>query len=214
MEFFAPQPNRWYLRLEQSPDICTIPLSQAAGRNIHGNLPTGADARRWHQVFNEIQMLLFAHPLNEERSARGEVPINSVWLWGQGEAATVQRRYDSASSDEVLVEMLAAVADIPFLAWPECWQGRGNEQLLVWTGLRGALQRGDLAAWRDALQAFETGYAQPLWQALRRGEIAQLQLDVLGGDSVWQIGLTRGDAWAFWRKGKKLADYSVASTHD
>lgn len=211
MEFFAPHPARWYVRLAGLPEITTVPLSQAAGRNIHGNLPTGTDARRWHQLFNEIQMLLFAHPLNEVREARGDMPINSVWFWGNGEDARVQSTYDSASSDEILTEMLAAAAKVPFSSWSEQWcvEAGEGQQLLVWTGLRDALQRGDLAAWRSALQDFETGYAQPLWQALRGGKIAQLRIDILGGDSLRQLHLTRGDAWAVWRRGKCLADYSA-----
>lgn len=243
LEFFAPHPARWYLRLAKLPDISTVPLSQASGRNIHGNLPTGTDAVRWHQLFNEIQMLLFSHPLNEVREVRGEVPINSVWFWGgydtllaepadcgnsrdttpcasdgydreeRGGETQVpgQCDYDSASSDEVLVQMLAQAAGTPFLNWSERWHGDVGEgrQLLVWTGLRSALQRGDLAAWRSALEDFEASYAKPLWDALRGGKIAQLQLDVLGGDSVRKLRLTRTDAWAFWRQSKKLADYSA-----
>ncbi|MFA6971776.1 MAG: hypothetical protein WC208_10295 [Gallionella sp.] len=219
MEFFAPHPSRWYVRLVELTEIITVPLSQAAGRNIHGNLPAGTDARRWHQLFNEIQMLLFAHPLNEAREARGEVTINSVWFWGNGEGAApapapAQCDYGSASSDEVLVEMLAASAGILFDSWQPAWRSTEGRQLLVWTGLRSALQRGDLAGWRSALQQFETGYAQPLWQALRKGQISQLQVDILGGDSLRQIRLARGDAWAFWRRSQPLAYYSAESKNN
>lgn len=221
MVFFAPHPQRWYLKLAALPDIATVPLSQAAGHNIHGNLPTGAEARRWHQLFNEVQMLLFAHPLNAAREARGAVPVNSVWFWGNGSNDIApQCTYDSVSSDEVLVEMLASAAGIPFADWSPTWHNslssapcsggatRGG-QLLVWSGLRNALQRGDLAAWRQALQDFENGYAQPLWQALRSGKIARLQVDISGGDSLRQLHLTRGDAWAIWRRAKCLPEYSV-----
>lgn len=210
--FFAPHPNRWYVCLNEHPDIQTMPLSQAAGRNIHGNLPEGTEARRWHQLFNEIQMLLFAHPLNAVREARGDVPVNSVWFWGNGpQSAPVQGEYDHVSSDEVLLEMLASAADIPYSAWPSEWQASEDRQLLVWTGLRRALQRGDLAGWRDALQSFETGYAEPLWQALRSGKIEQLTVDLVGGGSLQQLSLTRFDTWAFWRRSKTLASYSEAS---
>ncbi|MCX7192773.1 MAG: hypothetical protein NTY60_04000 [Proteobacteria bacterium] len=212
MEFFAPQPQRWYLRLDELPDITTEPLSQVAGRNIHGHLPAGVDASRWHQLFNEIQMLLFAHPLNEAREARGEVPVNSLWFWGNGcGAGQVPVTYDNVSSDEVLVEMLATFDGMPYSQWSPTWCGGDGRQLLVWTGLRAALQAGDLAAWRCALQQFETAYAQPLWQALRSGQIAHLQVDILGGDHLRQLHLTRMDAWAFWRRSKKLAEYSSAS---
>ena len=253
MEFFAPHPQRWYVRLDQLPDIEAVPLSQAAGRNVHGLLPKGKEAPRWHQVFNEIQMLLFAHPVNEAREARGELPVNSLWLWGGGGVNVLPQKtdenllmeplaiplgrqkatakwlvmsghpYDRVSSDEVLAEMFAAAAGIPFSSWPEQWNGsltptlsqgeRGfssaGRQLLVWTGLRAALRRGGLDAWRTALQEFEAGYAQPLWQALRAGKVSQLQVDILGGDRVRHLLLTRADTWAFWRRAKPFAEYAM-----
>ena len=223
MEFVAPHPQRWYMKLDRLSDIETVPLSQAAGRNVHGLLPKGAEAMRWHRIFNEIQMLLFNHPVNEAREGRGELPVNSVWLWGSGcsSAEPLQKVYESVSSDDVLAEMLAAASDTPFEGWPGRWNGslslalsqreRGfsydGEQLLAWRGLSQALQRGSLDAWRDALQGFETGYAQPLWQALRSGKIEQLRIDAPGKEGIRQILLSRADAWAFWRRAKPLNEY-------
>ena len=107
--------------------------------------------------------------------------------------------------------MFAAAAGIPFAGWPEQWRDEksSGRQLLVWTGLRSALRRGDLDAWRAALQEFETGYAQPLWQALRAGKISQLQVDILGGEHARYFSLIRADAWAFWRRARLLAQYSM-----
>ena len=142
-------------------------LGSDRGRCARSFLPTGEDAMRWHQLFNGIQMLLHAHPLNEAREARGELPINSLWLWGAGgQLEPLRKIYDFAGSDDVLAEMFAAAADIPFAAMPAKWNedSVAGRQLLVWTGLRSALQQGDLAAWRSALQDFENGYAQPLWR--------------------------------------------------
>jgi hypothetical protein len=191
--------------------MLTVPMSLAAGRNIHGNLPTGPESGRWHQLFNEIQMLLFAHPLNEAREARGELPVNSVWFWGNGSLPIAPgNTYDTVSSDEELVQMLAQAAGSPFLAWKADWQAGLGAQLLVWTGLRSALQRGDLHAWREALQSFETHYAQPLWRALCSGKIDNLQLDVPGGDRIRQFSLTRRSRWAFWHQARPLADYSAS----
>ncbi len=207
--FFAPHPERWYLRLDKLPDMNSVPLSQMIGRDIRENLPAGADARYWHQLFNEIQMLLFAHPLNEQREARGENPVNSVWFWGAGREVAARAQYDSISSDVVLPEMLAAAAGMPFLPWSSSWRGPEGRQLLVWNGLKNAIQSGDLAAWRDELQDFETAYLQPLWHALRSGKVAQLQVDIVSSKGVQQLKLTRGDSWAFWRRSKPLADYSA-----
>ncbi|MBK9160573.1 MAG: hypothetical protein IPM27_03230 [Nitrosomonadales bacterium] len=209
MAFFAPHPQRWYVRLEESSRIETVPLSRAAGRNVHDLLPGGDDAMHWHRVFNDIQMLLFAHPLNEAREARGELPVNSVWLWGYGEGrAALQPSYESVVSDDVLAAMLAGAAEIPFLEWPARWHDTESDgrQLLLWTGLRRALRQGDLRAWRDALQDFELNHARPLWQALRAGKIGQLQVEILSGDTSRGWQLKRADSWAFWRRARPLAE--------
>jgi hypothetical protein len=275
MEFFAPHAQRWYVRLHSLPRIRTTPMSQVVGGDVRRFLPTGDDASRWHQVFNEIQMLLHAHPLNEAREARGEPIINSVWFWGGGcdtlpakpadcgnsrqaaptvrEEATVaswgggcdsangslrssgepvglplagaslERNYDFVSSDEVLAGMFATSSGATFSVWPEKWNdalsltlSRGERgclsegrQLLVWTGLRAALLDGNLGAWRAALQDFEHSYARPMWQALSSGSIAILQMDILGKDGMRRIVLTPRDAWAFWRRAGRLAEYSI-----
>ncbi len=206
MEFFAPHANRWYVRLEALPGIETVPLSQAAFCDMRENLPEGGDERRWRQIFNEIQMLLFAHPVNEMRESSGELPINSVWFWGNGEIARVSSPFDHVSGDDELSEMFASFSGTPFSRWGKQWRGSSENELLVYTGLRRALQRGDLSAWQKALQDFENDYARPLLQALRQGRISRLNLDILGAGHLHRLTLERMDAWAFWRNSRLLEE--------
>jgi hypothetical protein len=66
---------------------CEAPEPAAAvGDNLRNWLPTGRDARRVRAWLNEAQMILHEHPVNAARSARGDPPVNSVWLWGFGRA--------------------------------------------------------------------------------------------------------------------------------
>jgi hypothetical protein len=207
--FFAPHPQRWYIRLDSPPRMHTTALSQVISCNVRGALPVGEDATYWHGILNEIQIFLFTHPLNTEREGRGELPINSVWLWGEGTETTLRKNYDAVSSDDTLPAMLASAVNTPFSQWEPRWCQIEGRQLLVWTALRAALQQGNFIAWRNALQNFEESYAQPLWQALRSGEIAQLQIDTLGENQTRRTTLTRTDTWAFWRRTKCLSDYSL-----
>ncbi|MCK9201013.1 MAG: hypothetical protein M0P59_07555 [Gallionella sp.] len=212
MAFAVPHPQRWYLRLDAQPDIRTVPLSQAGGSDIRGLLPEGGEGARWQQLFNEMQMLLFGHPLNALREERGELPVNCLWLWGNGQADVRSPcRYADVVSDEELAGMFASASGLPFSEWGGAWNAdtEEGEQLLVWTGLRSAMQRKDLDDWRAALQEFETGYAQPLWQALRRGDIARLQLDIPSEHGMLRISLTRTAAWSFWRRPQRLAAHSL-----
>ncbi|UYO95227.1 hypothetical protein [Pollutimonas sp. M17] len=38
--------------------------------------------RPWRRLVNEVQMLWYEHPVNQERYRQGLVPINSLWLFG------------------------------------------------------------------------------------------------------------------------------------
>lgn len=42
--------------------------------------------RPWRRLANELQMLWFDHPVNQQREEQGLMPINSLWLFGGGQA--------------------------------------------------------------------------------------------------------------------------------
>ncbi len=203
LTFHAPHPQRWYLRLEAAPSITTTPLSQVLGRDIRHLLPQGEAALRWHRLTNEIQMLLHQHPINEALEARGLRAVNGVWLWGGGAAGVaLSKSLQSVATDEALAGQFAQLAGQSEHAWPDRWQSAEGAQLLVYGGLGEALRAGDWQAWRERIQAFEYSYAKPLLAALRRGELARLEIQVLssGGDARMYT-LTRASAWKLWRRG-------------
>jgi hypothetical protein len=173
-------------------------------------LPQGPDALRWHGIFNEIQMLFFEHAVNQAREARGELPINSVWLWGGGrEPEKLLRPFARVYGDSPLALALAQTTGMSvaalqadaarFVASDE------GDVLVVWDGLRDALQQGDLHAWRNELQRFEASCAAPLLAALSAGRISQLTLEVPHGISSRRLALTRAALWKVWRRSKPLA---------
>jgi hypothetical protein len=216
MHFIAPHPQRWYLRTDAVPDMIAHTLAQVTGRDIHAHLPQGADALRWHGVLNEIQMLLFEHPVNEARETRGELPINSVWLWGGGRVPeNLKQPFARICSDSDLAAAFAQAANIPCGALPDdamqCAAGDGGDVLIVWDGLRRALQCGDLAAWRMSLLEFEQRIAAPLLGALRAGQVNTITLDVLQAHNARRFVLHRNDAWKFWRRPRRLDSYSQGS---
>ena len=108
IRFEAPHPARWYARLEKRPDASFHPPGGIAAREAGGQLPAGNEGSLWRRRMNEAQMVLHAHPGNEAREARGELPVNSVWFWGAGELGPVpRRRFDEVVADDPLVRALA-----------------------------------------------------------------------------------------------------------
>jgi len=73
-----------YLRLPNEAGVVTSSPYLAAGQSIDQHLPKGAGSGLFNRVLNEIQMLMFDHPINQAREARGELAVNGFWLHGEG----------------------------------------------------------------------------------------------------------------------------------
>jgi hypothetical protein len=135
--------RRWYVAHESLKDLRTASLDRAVGRNIDAWLPSGAQARLMRRLQNEVQMLLYTHPLNAEREERGELPLNSVWLSGCGLPQPV--RMPQPQVDESL--RAPALAE-DWAAWAEAWAAldarlaQQPPQTLVLCGERSAVQYG------------------------------------------------------------------------
>ncbi len=82
-------PLRWYLSHPDLADLPTASLDRVVGRNVDRWLGAGAAQRRVRRLQSEVQMLLHTHPLNADREARGQHPVNSFWLSGCGPALPV-----------------------------------------------------------------------------------------------------------------------------
>ncbi|HVZ45290.1 MAG TPA: phosphoglycerate mutase [Ramlibacter sp.] len=82
LEFDAPA--RWLARGEPFRAIPTASLDRVSGRAIDTWMPRADEARVLRRLQQEMQMLLYTHPLNEERTQRGLAPVNSFWVSGAG----------------------------------------------------------------------------------------------------------------------------------
>ena len=80
--YFYLQNDIWFLGLDADPKIATTPIEKVINKDVAPYLPSGEGGLAWAKFQNEIQMLLFAHPVNETREARGEPVINSLWCYG------------------------------------------------------------------------------------------------------------------------------------
>ena len=72
----------WLLGLNSDPKITTVHIKQVANQDIASHLPVGEGALLWNKLQNEIQMLLYNHPVNQVRESKGLPTINSLWCYG------------------------------------------------------------------------------------------------------------------------------------
>ena len=61
-----------------------VPPHDISSQSIEDRLPQGEGSEELIALMNSSQMLLATHPVNNRRIERGELPANSIWLWGQG----------------------------------------------------------------------------------------------------------------------------------
>lgn len=85
LEFIAPAPHRWYLRVPAGELPQTASLDEAYGPDARGSLPGSRGRINWRTTLTEAQMLLAAHDVNARRESRRTPILNSLWLWGGGE---------------------------------------------------------------------------------------------------------------------------------
>jgi hypothetical protein len=200
----ACHPTRWYLRLDHVPRLTTCARSVAVGCDIDPLLPHGDDAMQFRAWSNEVQMLLHDHPVNLAREARGELPVNALWLWGGGclpasptpTAPLYARNADARALGAfcaMRVQPLPEQMDISLLE-------SGGVMLL--DNLTHAGQYGDAYGWREALRGLERDWFVPLRGALHRSGPQGLSLnDPVNGK---MLRLQASDAWKFWCRPRDL----------
>ncbi|MET0310420.1 MAG: phosphoglycerate mutase [Burkholderiaceae bacterium] len=113
-------PTRWLATGELFRGLASVSLERVVGRRITpsdfgGPGPGGALLRR---LQNEMQMLLYTHAANDTRQDNGRLPVNSFWVAGAGELASLPGAGPGVVVDASLrASALAGDAPAHALAW-------------------------------------------------------------------------------------------------
>ncbi|MDP2640655.1 MAG: hypothetical protein Q8Q16_08315, partial [Betaproteobacteria bacterium] len=229
---YPMQPQRWYAGLAACPDMETTPLSLVRGGAIEARFARGPEAMRWQAFANELQMLLHDHPVNLAREARGELPVNSVWLWGAGRLPPLPARPSARRSTRTSAQPFQHVAASDPLArglaqasgaqardlaanaqaWLAEAGGIAAIGLIVLDSLAAPSDYGQAEAWREALSQLELNWFVPLLAALKQGTIGMLTVHLLGLDHALQVEVTHSDLRRFWRRPRPLAGWLARAT--
>ncbi len=75
-----------YLSSRNPIATATLPAYVVDQQKPDEFLPSGDDTAKHRNLHSEIEMALHEHEVNFAREADGQLPINSLWLWGGGTA--------------------------------------------------------------------------------------------------------------------------------
>ncbi len=180
----APHAARWYAWTDAPPDAVFQPPGGVGVRSAGEALPSGNEGSVWRRRLNEAQMVLHGHGVNEAREARGELPVNSVWFWGAGEAGAPAPLFDEVRTCDPLVRALGARTGAR-VRTPD--EGRAEGRAAFETAVRYLVAPGpelhravverDVESWRRALARLEERWFAPLDEALAAGRVRRVVID-------------------------------------
>ncbi|WP_255440178.1 phosphoglycerate mutase [Caenimonas sedimenti] len=112
-------PLLWLAQGALFEDLPTASLDRVIGREIDPWMPRSEAARPLRRLQQEMQMLLYTAPWNDERQARGHLPVNSMWVSGTGRlpAATI-----ASNEPQVNTALRGAALRDDWAGWSAAWE--------------------------------------------------------------------------------------------
>ena len=174
--------------------------------SVADGLPMGGGARALRQLSAEIEMWLHAHPVNDERSRRGDLTVATLWLWGGGAgaafrpAAAPRETMDAGYGSDAYLRGLWRLAGGEARPMPVDWmaligEARAQRALAV-AEVAELLHANGSWSLADAVADIDRRLISPALAALRSGKLDRLVL--LANDR--RLTLRPGDRWRLWRR--------------
>lgn len=92
-------------------------LEKVIGQHVNAWLPSAPQARPLQRLQSEMQMLLYQHPVNDQRSLRGRWTVNSFWVHRE-----IDQLYASTHPAQFHWELKEARQQANAALWREQWE--------------------------------------------------------------------------------------------
>jgi hypothetical protein len=205
--------DTWFMRADDWTELTTASPDAAVNMNLTDWMPSGPQARAFRKLQNDVQVTWFTDPANAAREARGQLPINSFWPWGNASMATEHAQQLVAKvSGKPLVRPRVAAFEAP--GWLTALADRRLDSL---AGLEGLLDgnddwllacgnvtapgiAADWSGWLQQMQRLEQELFAPLLAALHKGRVKEVRLVLSHRDGHLETTTTPLAQRKFWRR--------------
>ena len=127
------RPGQWLVCGELLRDVPTASLDRVRGQAVDAWMPQGERARGLRRLQNEMQMLLYTHPVNDSRAERGLTTVNAFWLSGTGSLPP------NSPINPTAILLLAELRDSALRddawAWTQAWAALDAAQGARWLAM-------------------------------------------------------------------------------
>lgn len=114
------RPDTWLVAGDVLRSLPTASLARVCNASVDDWIPRQDEAKLLRRLGNEMQMLLYTHPVNNAREARRAPTVNAFWLHGTG--ALDADWQPPAQALSVATELQAAATTDDASAWAAAWQ--------------------------------------------------------------------------------------------
>lgn len=189
----------WFLRADSWTGLTTASADAACGHNVDIWMPDGEHARAWRKLQNEIQMLWFAHTLNDEREALGKKVINSVWLSGGADTLMTQNKptHTAHSFGDLLTGSDASSTDTVCVLLEQLSESAINS---------------DWGQWLTKMQTLESDWFAPVLATLKNRQLDSVTLFCSDAHRLTSFRLTPWSLRKFWIKPSLQALFTLKPT--
>jgi hypothetical protein len=190
---FARIGSHGYVRANRPLSTARSPAYVIDRQLPNDYMPSGDETGSYHTLRSEVEMALHDHEVNLQRESDGQLPVNSLWLWGGGFAPDQETRAQPPlfANDPLLkgywFSKTGVVAD-----WPE------SIAACLEASVAGFVAMPD--AGEDDMDWIEPCLSD-LREALHSGRISRVKLILADGHTVV---VEKSDRWKFWRRNSDL----------
>jgi hypothetical protein len=110
-------PLVWRVSGELLEDLPLASIDRVVGQNIKPWMPEHQRAKTLQRLQSEMQMLLYQHPVNDERSLKGQWTVNSFWLHRR-----LEQLYPDATEFGVALDLRETLQPNNAKLWQQAWE--------------------------------------------------------------------------------------------
>jgi hypothetical protein len=205
--------DTWFMRADDWTEIATASPDAAVNMNLTDWMPSGPQARAFRKLQNDVQVTWFTDPANAAREARGQLPINSFWPWGNASMATEHgQQLVAKAAGKAIAPPRVAAFEAP--GWLTALAERrldslsaldsvleeGGDWLLACGNVAAAGIAADWHGWLQQMQRLEAGLFAPLLALLTKGRVKEVSLVLSHRDGHLETTTTPLAQRKFWRR--------------
>ena len=126
IELSYEKPTRWLAHGEVFAGLATASpyrvIGSGEGQSVDNWLPRADAAKSLRRLQQEMQMLLYTHPITDARNERGELAVNSFWVSGTGAMTTSMLSTGPSPAITQVNTLRDAAMNGDWAAWAQAWQ--------------------------------------------------------------------------------------------